>query len=208
MYIPKDFAEPDPGRLAALMREASFALLVTADGEGRPFASHLPLLYEPDEGANGTIYGHMARANPQWRHFEGGHEALAVFWGPHAYVSPSWYATHPSVPTWNYVTVHAYGRPEIVDAAATRALLERLVAIYEGGFDNPWRLELPENYEAMMLRGIVGFRIPLARLEGKFKLSQNRDAADRANVARELGKAGFDDARAVARLMREREAKG
>jgi len=206
MYIPKDFAEADPARLAALMAEASFALVVTTDQDGRPFASHLPLVYDADEGTNGTLLGHMARANPQWRHFEAGGEALAVFSGPHAYVSPSWYETHPSVPTWNYAAVHAYGRAQLMDETATRALLQRLVDTYEAGFASPWRLELPQKYEAMMLRGIVGFRIPVARLEGKFKLSQNRDATDRANVAAELARSGFDDGRAVARLMREREA--
>lgn len=206
MYTPEAFREDDPARLAALMAAESFALLVTTDAEGRPFASHLPLFHEPDAGAHGTLLGHMARANPQWRHFETGAEALAVFSGPHAYVSPSWYATHPSVPTWNYAAVHAYGRPRLMDEAATRALLARLVATYEAGFAAPWQLELPAKYEAMMLKGIVGFEMPVERLEGKFKLSQNRDATDRANVARRLAGSDFEDGRAVARLMREREA--
>lgn len=205
MYIPEVFREDDPAPLAALMAQASFALLVTTDAEGLPFATHLPLLYEGEEGAKGTILGHMARANPQWRHFENGEPALAVFSGPHAYVSPSWYETHPSVPTWNYAAVHAYGRPRLMEAVATRALLGRLVATYEAGSATPWRLQLPEKYEAMMLRGIVGFRIPVERLEGKFKLSQNRDATDRGNVAAKLAASGFDDGRAVAKLMRERE---
>lgn len=205
MYIPGDFREDDAGRLEALMAAASFALVVTTDDAGLPFASHLPLLHEPAADGRGRLLGHMARANPQWRHFEAGASALAVFWGPHAYVSPSWYQTHPAVPTWNYATVHAYGRPALLAPEATRALLARLVETYEAGSETPWRFELPEKYEAMMLRGIVGFEIQIERIEGKFKLSQNRGAADRGHVAARLAEAGFDDARAVARLMRERE---
>ncbi|HZD24935.1 MAG TPA: FMN-binding negative transcriptional regulator [Alphaproteobacteria bacterium] len=205
MYIPEAFREDDPARLAALMAQASFALVVTTEADGVPFATHLPLLHEPAAGAHGTLLGHMARANPQWRHFEAGGQVLAVFSGPHAYVSPSWYQTHPSVPTWNYAAVHAYGRPALLDEAATRALLQRLVATHEAGYEAPWRMELPAKYEAMMLRGIVGFEIPIDRLEGKFKLSQNRDATDRGNVAAKLAGSAYDEARGVARLMRERD---
>ena len=204
MYIPKDFHETDAARLGRLMSRHGFALLTTVQDDGVPFTSHLPFVFAPSGSGHGVLHGHMARANPQWRHFENGGEVLVVFWGPHAYVSPSWYATHPAVPTWNYATVHAYGRPRMIeDPVAKRATMAALVKANEAGFEAPWRLELPEQYEARMLRGIVTFEIPITRLEGKFKLSQNRDTTDRENVAARLEDAGFDDARGIAELMRE-----
>jgi transcriptional regulator len=203
MYVPKHFAETDEARLSDFMARNSFALLTTVDEAGLPFASHLPLLWEPETR---RLHGHMAKANPQWRHFRNGREALAVFWGPHAYVSPSWYDKHPSVPTWNYATVHAYGRPQLVEGRAeAAALLRRLVETYEAGFDEPWRMELPEKYESSMIAAIQPFSIEVTRLEGKFKMSQNRDAGDRANVIAALAAQG-GEAAAVAAIMREREA--
>ena len=209
MYVPEVYSEQDRARLEALIEGHGFALLVTSDAAGRPTASHLPFLYDANRGAHGTLLGHMARANPQWQQFGDGSEALVIFWGPHAYVSPSWYESQPSVPTWNYATVHAYGRPRLVeDGEAVRAMLHRLVETNEAGFETPWRMDLPEDYEARMVGSIVVFEIEIARLEGKFKLSQNRDAADRATVARQLAASGRDDAVGVARLMREREGDG
>lgn len=203
VYIPGDFQETDPQRIAALLARHSFALLVTVDANGRPFASHLPLFYDSSCGENGTLLGLMARANPQWRQFNGGPEALAVFSGPHAYVSPSWYEAHPSVPTWNYAAVHAYGRPRVVADDAARAILARLVDQYEAGFAKPWRMALLADYEAAMLKGIVAFEIEITKLEAKFKMSQNRTAADRRNVTERLAAEGSDDAAELARLMRE-----
>ncbi|MFN4090871.1 MAG: FMN-binding negative transcriptional regulator [Alphaproteobacteria bacterium] len=183
MYVPTQFAESDPAQLAAIMRDAPFATLVTVV-DGAPFATHLPLLHETESGTNGRIVGHMARQNPHWRSFGGSAETLAIFHGPHAYVSPTWYAAQPSVPTWNYAVVHAYGRPSIVeDAARARTLLDRLIAAFEAD----WSLTgLPPAYVEGMMRGIVTFEMPVARIEGKAKLSQNRTADDRARVARRL----------------------
>jgi len=203
MYVPKHFAEADQARLSAFMARHAFALLTTTDEAGLPFASHLPLLWEPETR---RLHGHMAKANPQWRHFQNGKEALVVFWGPHAYVSPSWYDKHPSVPTWNYATVHAYGRPQLVDGREpAAALLRRLVETYEGGFETPWRMDLPEKYENSMIAAIQPFAIEVTRLEGKFKMSQNRDAGDRANVVAALEAQG-GEAAAVAAIMWELEA--
>ena len=131
MYIPKLFREEDVSVLHALMQTYSFATVVTQH-EGVPYATHLPLTLRPEQGPYGTLIGHMARANPQWRDFgmqgEGEQEALVIFQGPHTYVSPSWYTVHPSVPTWNYAAVHAYGVPEIVDdEAALYTMLQHLV---------------------------------------------------------------------------------
>ena len=169
MYIPKEFHETNAARLGALMSRHGFALLTTVQDDGVPFTSHLPFVFEPSGSGHGVLHGHMARANPQWRHFENGGEVLVVFWGPHAYVSPSWYATHPAVPTWNYATVHAYGRPRMIeDPVAKRATMAALVKANEAGFEAPWRLELPEQYEARMLRGIVTFEIPQGRVNSHF----------------------------------------
>jgi transcriptional regulator len=131
---------------------------------------------------------------------------LAVFSGPHAYVSPSWYEKHPAVPTWNYAAVHVHGRPRIIDDPdGVRATVQRLVERHEADLEPPWRMDLPQSYETGMLRAIVAFEIEVSHIEAKFKLSQNRDDVDRRNVAARLDALGFDDAKAVARLMRQRD---
>ena len=131
MYVPKHFDPADPAWCHALMARESFALLVSTGTDGLPFATHLPLLLDADRGPQGTIVGHLARANPHARLLAEGRPTLAVFQGPHAYISPGWYATHPSVPTWNYVAVHATGRPRLVEEPArVTALLARMVATY------------------------------------------------------------------------------
>jgi transcriptional regulator len=204
MYVPRDFEVTDRGWCHDLIRGASFATLITADAAGLPFATHLPVLLDTERGPDGTLLAHMARANPQWRHFTAGRPVLVMFQGPHAYVSPTWYEVHPSVPTWNYVAVHAYGVPAVVeDPAAARAVMGRLVETYEApGPAGAWRLEgLPGDYVTRMMQGIVVFEIPIDRLEGKAKLSQNRTAADRARVAAALGASADPAARAVAAFM-------
>ena len=197
MYVPKAFRENDLARLHGFIRAWSFALLVT-DVDGVPSATHLPLVLDAERGARGRLIGHVARANPQWQTFDGAREALAVFSGPHAYVSPTWYATTPAVPTWNYGAVHVYGRPRLLDGVdATRDAVARLVQEHDPG----WRLgDQPEEFIAGMLRGIVAFELPIGRLEGKLKLSQNRPAADRPGILRGL-RTGGEVERAVADLM-------
>lgn len=209
MYLPEPFLEDDPERIRDLMRDNAFATLVTTV-EGRPFATHLPLLIEPAPGAGTTLIGHMARANPQWRGFDGMAEALAIFVGPHAYVSPRWYGVQPSVPTWNYAVVHAYGAPRVVEGAEAEAILARMVACYEGEGPGAWTMAgLPRAYLAGMMRGLVAFEMPIARLEAKSKLSQNRSPDDRARVVAALESADRPGDRGVAALMRARaEGKG
>jgi len=202
VYVPPHFDASDRAWCHRLIEAESFGTLVGTDPSGAPFATHLPFLLDPDRGPLGTLLGHVARANPQWRHFAGDRPVLAIFTGPHAYVSPAWYGVHPSVPTWNYVAVHAYGRPALVEEPArVEALLARLVRTHEAGRPSPWAMEsLPADYLAGMLRGIVAFEIPIGRLEGKAKLSQNRSDADRARVRDALA-AGDPLAAAVAALM-------
>ena len=203
MYLPKSFQIEDLVELQAFMRAYNFASLVTQHA-GAPFASHLPFLLDAQRGPQGTLLAHMARANPQWRHFASGKETLAVFWGPHAYISPAWYDTPNQVPTWNYETVHAYGTARIVeDAAGALAILRRLVETYEGGFQTPWTMEnLPAGHAEGMTRGIVAFEIEITRLEGKAKLSQNKTVKDRENAASMLESFGGQDNTRTAALMR------
>lgn len=187
MYLPKDFAVEDRETLDALIRDNSFGMLVSPV-DGAPFVSHLPFLLEGD-----TLVAHMARANPQWQGFAAGSEVLCVFQGPHAYVSPSWYTTENAVPTWNYAAVHVYGTPEIVDdPQEAYSDQEKLVDFNESGFGSPWQLgDRNRDFVDGMMRAIVNFRIPIARIEGKFKLSQNRPEVDRARVTAALS--GSDD---------------
>lgn len=206
MYVPKAFREDRQQVLHALIRQHSFGTLVTTGGGLT--ATHLPFLLDAGRGDHGTLLGHLARANPQWESFGDEREALAVFQGPHAYISPSWYDIPLSVPTWNYVAVHAYGIPRIIaDEAALRAILEATVRTYEAAFEKPWDMaHLPDDYVEHMMRGVVGFEIPIDRLEGKRKLSQNRPAEDRQGVVEGLREQDGALERAVADLMADLDA--
>jgi transcriptional regulator len=187
MYIPAANHIEDMAKLAEVIRENSFATLVSVH-EGVPFATHVPLLFRSEEGEHGTLVGHIARANPQWQHFDGSREVLAIFQGPHAYISPSWYETVPAVPTWNYVAVHTYGIPRVIeDDAAVAVLLQEMVAHYEAALPEPWSGDLPAEYAEKMRRGVVAFEIAITRIEGKFKLGQNKPAADMRGVHAALG---------------------
>lgn len=203
MYIPKHFAG-DETMAREVMRDHSWALLMTAGEDGAPVATHLSLLWQDDGSAHGSLIGHMARANPHWQLFTRGPESLALFWGPHAYVSPTWYTPGPKVPTWNYVTVHAYGRPQIVeDTRGALDVLARLAAAYEGTDAAAWSLDrLPPGNAEAQTRGIVAFRLPLSRIETKIKLSQNRDPEDQRRVIGKLEASDRQDAQATAKWMR------
>lgn len=201
MYIPPAFAVQDRAALRELMRQHSFVALVTAS-DGAPVATHLLLLFE-ERGEHGVPLGHLARANPQWRAFDGRREALVIFSGPHAYVSPAWYETHPSVPTWNYMVAHVYGAPVVVeDEDAVRRHLLALIARFESGRSRLHEPAYEEDWLRGMMRGVVAFELPIARIEGKFKLSQNRDATDRAHVAEALAASEAPEERGVAAAMR------
>lgn len=202
MYLPKSFEVTDPDKLAEVMRRFSFATLITTT-DGVPFATHLPVLHRTLAGTAGVLVGHVARANPQWQHFANETESLAIFSGPHAYVSPTWYATELAVPTWNYIAVHAYGVPRVVeDEEWMEALLDEMVQRYESNRPQPWPNQLPDDFRRNLLKSIVGFEMPITRIEGKFKLSQNRLAQDQVNVVGELSSSANPDARAVADWMR------
>jgi transcriptional regulator len=181
MYVPGSFAVTDIVQLHAWMESYSFATVVSA-GAAELEASHLPLLIDRAAGQYGTLVGHFARANPQWKNVAG-QPVLAIFHGPHAYISPRWYDNRLLVPTWNYVAVHAYGRLEIMDDAdETLALVRRMTAHYEASFTDPWQLQADEDSLRKLATQIVGFRIPIDRLEGKAKLSQNHPPERRQGV--------------------------
>ena len=183
------------------MQANAFAIVISA-GEGSPFATHIPVL--ATEAAGGIrLRGHVARANPHWKLLEQGRETLVIFHGPHAYISPSLYGSRESVPTWNYAAVHAYGRARVFEEAEplTEVLLET-IAIFEQAYLDQWR-GLNENYRAKMLSSIVGFEIPVERLEAKFKLSQNRPKADQARVIQSLEASSDSAISGVAKLMKE-----
>ncbi|MCP3477505.1 FMN-binding negative transcriptional regulator [Bradyrhizobium sp. CCGUVB1N3] len=205
MYVPPAFRDDDIASIRATIRSARLANLVTATVEG-PAATPLPLFLDETESENGVLYGHLAKANPQWRAAPIG-EALAIFMGPEVYVTPSWYATKQEtgkvVPTWNYIAVHAYGPVEFFEES--ERLLEvvtRLTNLHEGSRTKPWAVgDAPADFIAAQLRGIVGVRIPVSRFEGKRKMSQNRPAADRTGVAGGLAASEKPRDREVASLI-------
>jgi transcriptional regulator len=183
MYLPEAFREDDLTLLHAFIREQSFGALVTLQ-DGSPVANHFPFLLDTEHGPEGTLFAHMARANPQWRCLSTGQEVLVIFQGSHTYVSPSWYLHDPagSVPTWNYAVVHAYGLPRLIeDPQELYNVLRASVESFEALLDQPWTLHEAEEY-AQKMKSIVGFAIQITRLEGKFKLSQNRPPVDRERV--------------------------
>lgn len=202
MYSPAAFKVEDRDQLIAFMRRHSFATIVTHDGVV-PHATQMPVLFRDDESGGGTLVTHLALANPQWRHFESGEEILVLFTGPHAYISPAWYSTTPAVPTWNYTAVHAYGRPRLITEHETlAAMLHELVEFYERDRPDRWNGELPDEFRDGLMKAIVGVEIELTRLEGKFKLSQNRPA-DALGVMAALEKSGSPADREVAAMMRK-----
>jgi len=202
MYSPKFNQVADRAVLIEAMRAYSFAILFgtqsTPETPAPLVATHLPLVVK-DEGEHGLIEGHFAKANPQWRALAG-HETLVVFSGPHSYVSPTLYVEELSVPTWNYIAVHAYGTLELVEDEAGKAtLLAGLIQANEPAYAERWNA-MPDGFRRTMLAGIVGFRIPIARIEGKFKISQNRAPQERANV-QAAHAAGTPDEQALAAWM-------
>jgi len=196
MYTPKFNQVSDRSVLLEAMRTYSFAILFGPDAELH--ATHLPLLVR-DEGEHSTLLGHFARANSHWAALAE-HETLVVFPGPHSYVSPSLYVEPLSVPTWNYIAIHAYGTLSVIeDPSDKNQLVEELIQTHEPAYLDRWQA-MPEGFRRTMLNGIMGFRIPISRIEGKFKISQNRAPEERRSV-QAAHAAGTDDQRELARWM-------
>lgn len=201
MYIPASFLQSDSQALHSFIARHGFATLISQH-DGVPFASHLPLLLDPSPSPHGALLGHMARANPQWKSANG-QSVLAIFHGPHAYVSPSWYREQNVVPTWNYVTVHAYGTLSLIEGRdRLLELLRRTVDVYESPRSMPWSIESPEpDFTDRLLDAIVGFEIAVDRIEGKWKLSQNHSQERRERVVQSLRESGRPDDLEIAALM-------
>ena len=211
MYTPSYFKDEDIASLHRQIDGTRLATLVTFDESGL-LASHVPLLLNPDEGPNGTLYGHLAKANPQWKTL-GAREALVIFQGPDAYISPSFYAAKAEhgkvVPTWNYLAVHVYGRAQVfTDPQRLLRVVSDLTDKHEARRPAPWAVsDAPDDYIQKMLNGIVGFAIPIERLEGKRKLNQNRSAEDITGVSKGLAASQNPTDQEIARLMSQGETR-
>ena len=206
MYLPPEFKEESVPVLHEAIRQTALGTLVTL-GEAGLEASHVPMLIDREPAPYGTLTGHVSRANPQWRRSATGVQALAIFLGPDAYISPAWYATKQQtgkvVPTWNYVAIHAYGELRFFeDGERLLRLVTRLTETHEAGRREPWAVDdAPAEFVRGMLKGIVGFELPIVRLEGKWKMSQNRPAEDRSGVIEGLQREGGASDVAVAEAM-------
>jgi len=201
MYVPKQNQLEDQAALLAYMRAYSFAALATS-GAGGLTATHLPFVIE-EEGGRITLLAHMAKANPQWRDFAAGAEALVIFMQPHAYVSPRLYDSRQNVPTWNYVAVHAYGRPLLVEERAAKIELQKKLIRQHDAAYLAQMAELPESYLDARLAAIVSFSLAVTRIDARYKLSQDKNPAERERIARELEAGGEGVAAETARLMRK-----
>jgi len=201
VYTPRSYRNDDPVALRHVMETYPFAIVVSQDAS-QPLVTHLPLMWAPG-GEHGVLLGHMARANPQWKTWDATTRVLVIFNGPHSYISPAWYEQQVTVPTWNYVTVHAYGVPRLVhETGELRRLVTELTRRYESPPDG-WAIERAEPIMETELKAIVGFEIPIDRIEGKFKLNQNRSEADQRGVVRALEGSTGRDQREIAELMRQ-----
>ena len=209
MYIPRANQETRIPVIQKLMEEQPFASLISMGANGL-FASHIPMVLERDGTEMGRLKGHLSRANRQWRDFTPDVEALAIFSGPQHYITPSWYPEKQDsgrvVPTWNYAVVHAYGHLKVIeDSDWLMAHLESLVRIHEAEFQVPWKIEdAPAEYIASQVKGIVGLEMVIERLEGKWKVSQNRSEQDRSGVAKGLAELDTTESLAMKALVDER----
>jgi transcriptional regulator len=201
LYTPPSFAAKDRAAIARLIHDYPFATLVTPAAP-EPWISHVPLLMTDAGEPYGTLIGHFARANPHWQHVNDT-QSIAIFHGPHAYVSPSWYMEPTqAVPTWNFTAIHAHGSLEIFDEpAATRGVLDALIRRFEGTRAAPWKLAMPDHQRDALVSAIVAFKMPIRRLDAKFKLSQNRMRGDRVRVIAALKAEGYSEATETAIWM-------
>lgn len=200
IYSPEQFTVTDRDALVRLIQQNSFATLIVGSGHD-PMVAHIPVLLDE---ATGILHAHVARANPLWQQLTPDREVLVVFHGPHHYVSPSWYSVHPSVPTWNYAVVHVSGVPAIIeDQVRVESMLRKLVDEHESRSETPWTMDLPPDYLRKMIDAVVAFEVRITRMQGKFKLSQNRPGVDRSNVIAALKDTGDDSATRLANLMQQ-----
>ena len=206
MYIPAYYRNNDLSEIKSFIRQNSFATLITSRNKN-PEATHIPIELVEQKDGEAFLQGHISRANQQWKSFSESNQVLAIFQGPHSYVSSSWY-NHINVPTWNYMAVHVYGKIKIIDGDDLYNSLKDLVDRYEIISEKPIRMEeLPEDMVNKYMKGIVGFRIQIEKIDGKWKLSQNRDKEDHQNIIKQLEKLGEINANLVAEEMQRHGTK-
>ena len=202
MYIPKYFKNEDTDAVRAFIDENGFAILVNRVG-GRLWATHIPLILDKNEDGQDILFGHISKANNQWKDFERNEEVLAIFSGPDAYVSSSWY-DHENVPTWNYLAVHVYGKIQIIEGEILKNRMRKLVDKYESNMQNPVSIDrMSKDYVEKEMRGIVGFEIEITDIQAAMKLSQNRDKINHERVIKGLEKQGDINSLEIARIMKK-----
>lgn len=201
MYTPSSFKEDNPDILFNLIEAYNFGILFSQHQE-KPEATHLPFLVDKNRGNNGILIAHFAKANKHWQKIDSAKEVLTIFQGPHTYISPSFYKNRAEVPTWNYATVHVYGKPRIVeDIDELRAMVVRLTHYHESAMDSDWKLnEVSKKDFETDLKAIVGLEIEISRMEGKFKFNQNKSAEDQQSVVKHLDEKGVED---VSEIMKK-----
>jgi len=201
MYIPKYYKNEDIDDVRAFIHENGFAILISQAG-GRPWATHIPLILDKDKDGKDILTGHISKANSQWKDFNKNEEVLAVFSGPHAYVSSSWY-DHENVPTWNYIAVHVYGKIRIIEGDILKTRLGKLVDKYEAKMENPVSVDrMSEEFVESEIRGIVGFEIVITEIQAAMKLSQNRDDKNYKRIIKNLEKQGDVGSLKIAEKMK------
>jgi transcriptional regulator len=200
MYVPRHFKNDNTEEVKDFIEQNGFGILVSQN-DGRLWGTHIPLLFSEDRT---KLYGHVSKANPQWKNFVSGHEVMVIFSGPHAYVSSSWY-DHENVPTWNYIAAHVYGEIQIVEGETLKHSLSRLVTKYEKHSERPVSVEtMTPDYFQRSLQGLVGFEIRITEIKAAYKLSQNRDESNYQNIVRELDKRGDENSFRVAEEMKKK----
>ena len=200
MYIPNDFKCSDQQKLYSFINQYNFSTVVSQSG-GEPFATHLPLILDEE---NNQLIGHMEKANKHWKEFQSGKDVLCIFQGPHSYISPSWYEGSVNVPTWNYTAVHVYGAPQLItEIEPLDELLALSVEKFEADMDSDWVYDIPQAYKERLIENIVGFHIKISRIEGKFKMNQNRNTNDINNVIKSLRSISGDQFQDVAKWIEE-----
>ncbi|REJ80499.1 MAG: FMN-binding negative transcriptional regulator [Bacteroidetes bacterium] len=202
MFIPAYFRKEKLEEIEAFIRKNPFAILV-CQHEGKPWATHIPVELAMNANGESVLSGHISRSNTSWKSFANGEDVLMIFNGPHAYVSSSWY-NHVNVPTWNYMAVHVYGKMKIIEGKELYNRLDELMHRYENGSAKPVEMKnLPKEMIDNYLKGIVGFEMSMEKIQGKWKLSQNRNDEDHSNIISELEKINEINSRIVAEEMKK-----
>lgn len=201
MFIPDSYKNENQEEIKKFLQENSFGILINQTN-GKLWATHIPLELDTNKEGKAILLGHISKENPQWKGFTDNDQVLAIFSGPHSYISSSWY-DHENIPTWNYIAVHVYGKIKIIEGEAVIESLKKLVDKYEQHSENPVRVEDLSKKTMMQTRGIVAFEIEIEEIQAAKKMSQNRDAKNYQNIISELEKTNKNESIAVANEMKK-----